>query len=360
MKASTHYHYVGLDVHKKIITFCEKEIDGVIVEQGAVAATRSALEEWGGKRKTPWIGAMEATLFSGWIYDALQPHAAQLQMAHPEMVKAIAWGKKKNDRIDAKTLADLLRCNLLPTCYVAPPRIRELRRALRFRNLMVRQAVKMQNKMNGLLMEVGVEYETKKLSGKKYFRQLSESLQSLDYVSDNVIEMLGYSRSAMDMFNATQKTIKRALVKNPLIGKRVARLMTVPGIGEMTALTWVLEICDPQRFSNINKAVSYCGLCSRQNESAGKQKRGPVSKKRNKHLQTILIEAANLAPRFNENFAAVYQKEFERTGTKNKATMAVARNIVAVLLAMDKNETVYDKEHSGNLGEKNASFATVK
>ena len=62
----------------------------------------------------PKHGAMEATLFSGWIYDALKPFAVKLQMGNPSMMKAIGAAKKKSDKLDARTIADLVRCNLLP------------------------------------------------------------------------------------------------------------------------------------------------------------------------------------------------------------------------------------------------------
>ena len=64
-----------------------------------------------------------------------------------------------------------------------------------------------------------------------------------------------------------------------LIRERVQRLMTIAGVGEVTALTWALEIGDPLRFGSIRQAISYCGLCSAQRESAGKEHRGPISKK---------------------------------------------------------------------------------
>ena len=76
------------------------------------------------------------------------------------------------------------------------------------------------------------------------------------------------------------------------IRDRVQRLMKIPGIGKVTALTWALEIGDPGRFNKIGQAISYCGLCSAQKESAGKIHRGPISK----YLQTVLIEAVKLAP----------------------------------------------------------------
>lgn len=114
---------------------------------------------------------------------------------------------------------------------------------------------------------------------------------------------LKLSRSSYEMFRSFQKRLVETLRTNNLIHDRVERLMTIPGVGEMTALTWVLEIGDPQRVTSIRKAVSYCGLCSAQHESAGKEQRGPISKKRNKHLQTMLIEAAKLALHWNEQLA---------------------------------------------------------
>ena len=102
-------------------------------------------------------------------------------------------------------------------------------------------------------------------------------------------------------------------------------------------MTWALEIGEPGRFSSINKAVSYCGLCSALDESGGKSKRCPISKQRNKHLQTILIESAKLAPFRNRQLAKVYDREREHGGNHNQATIAVGRKLVAYLLAVDKS-----------------------
>lgn len=90
---------------------------------------------------------MEATLFTGWIYDHLRPYAQDLKVGNPLMMKAIAAAKKKNDRLDARKVAALLRCDLLPECYIAPRWMRELRRILRYRNLVVRQAVRVKNRI---------------------------------------------------------------------------------------------------------------------------------------------------------------------------------------------------------------------
>ena len=242
-------------------------------------------------------------------------------------------GLQEEKRIDARKTADLVRCNLLPACYVAPVEIRELRRMLRYRNMMVAQAVRIKNKMSGLLMEVGAEYNKQQLHGKKYFTEL---LGSLEEVPESVKELLRLSRGALEMFETTQQQILDKLQKDQRLVKRLEVLKSIRGVGEVTALSWALEICDPHRFSSIADAASYCGLTSALVASADKPQRGPISKQRNAHLQTVLIEAAKLAPRWNAQLAAVHEREMSR-GHRNRATLAVARKLVAYLLAADKS-----------------------
>jgi hypothetical protein len=91
-------YFVGLDVHKQLIAFCVKTADGEVVAEGTIPATRGALNEWVRTVPGPWHGAMEATMFSQWIYHHLKPHAAQLQMGHAARMKAISAGKKSGDR----------------------------------------------------------------------------------------------------------------------------------------------------------------------------------------------------------------------------------------------------------------------
>jgi transposase len=327
-------YYIGLDIHKKIISYCMKAIDGCLIGQGKIPADRKSLSEWVQGLPGPWVGAMEATMFTGWVYDFLKPHAVALKVAHPEMLKAITAAKKKNDRADAEKIADLLRVNLLPECHMLSEEMRELRRILRYRNHIVRTAVKMQNKISGLLMEVGVSYSKRRLHGKKYF---SELLERVEDIPPSVKELLKLSRSSYEMFRSFQKRLVETLRTDSRIRDRVERLMTIPGIGEITTLTWVLEIGDPGRFASIRQAVSYCGLCSAQRESAGKEHRGPISKKRNKHLQMMLIEAAKLAPNWNQQLAIVHERELKK-GNRNRATLAVARRLVAYMLAVDKKQ----------------------
>src|ERR1700733_553299 len=326
-------HYIGLDVHKKTISYCIKTADGQIVQQGKLEASRAALRTWAEGLTLPWHGAMEATLFSAWIYDTLKPYGEKLVMGHPARMKAISAGKKKSDAIDARMIADLLRCNLLPACYVLPPQLRDLRRLLRYRNLVVQQSVRMQNKMAGLLMENGTPFDKQRLHQKKYF---SDLMKSLEEVPESVKDLLRMSRGSMEMFQSVQKQLVKRLLSEPALEKRIERLMSIRAVGPITALTWALEVSDPHRFASIADAVSYCGLTAAFRSSAGKQQRGPISKQRNAWLQSVLIEAAKLAPRWNPQLAALHAHELER-GHANRASLQVARKLVAYLLAVDKS-----------------------
>lgn len=332
------YHYIGLDVHKRTVAFCEMRADGKTVNAGSFSTRRVAIADWLAARRQPWLGAMEATLFTGHLYDVLAPHAVELHVGHPLRIKAIASAKHKNDAVDAQTLANLLRADLFPNCYMASAHTRELRRVLRYRNFLVREAVRMKNKTTGLLMETGVEYDAGRIHGKRYFNAL---LDNLEAVPPSVRELLRMTRTNIELFEAAQRRLTDALLRHDTLRERVQRLMSIPGVGQITALSWALEVDTPTRFSNIKKLQSYCGLCSGQNESAGKNKSGPLSKQRNPHLQTTLIEAAKLAPRYNTQLRAVHQNALAKDPRRNRATCAVARKLAAYLFAVDRDAVAY-------------------
>ena len=126
-------YYIGLDVHKRTISYCVKDAAGHVHQEGKIGSTRRELDAWIKTLPQPRTIAMEATIFTGWIYDHLLPHAEKVKVAHPLMLRAIAAAKKKNDRIDAGKIADCLRCDFLPECYMTSTAIRDRRRTLRYR-----------------------------------------------------------------------------------------------------------------------------------------------------------------------------------------------------------------------------------
>src|SRR3974390_698215 len=325
-------YYIGLDVHKKTISYCVKDASGQVHQEGEIGATRRELDDWIKTLPQPWSVAMEATIFTGWIYDHLLPYAEQVKVAHPLMLRAIAAAKKKNDRIDAGKIADCLRCDFLPECHMAPTEIRDRRRTLPYRHLLVRQMVQMKNRVSGLLKETGVEYNKRRLHKVGYFREL---LSDNEEVQASIRPLLKLSRETIVRLQKTEYALVSSLQRDPLLADRIKLLKTVPGVGPITALTWALEMGEVARFRSIRQAISYCGLCGDEKSSADKVIRTPLSKQRNKHIQRVLVEAAKLAPREDHKLALVYATEKQK-GNANRATLAVARKMVAYLLAVDR------------------------
>jgi transposase len=156
-------------------------------------------------------------------------------------------------------------------------------------------------------------------------------------VSESIRPLLKLSRETIVRLQKTDYALLSSLQRDPVLAERIKRLRTIPGVGPVTAVTWALEIGDVSRFCSIKQALSYCGLCGDEKSSADKVMRTPLSKQRNKHIQRVLVEAAKLAPKQDHELALVYEKEKQK-GNANRATLAVARKMVAWLLAVDRRK----------------------
>ncbi len=254
------------------------------------------------------------------------------------MLHFIGKGKKKSDPLDAAKLADLLRVNLIPEVYMLPKEVRRMRNLLRYRNWLVAQCTRHKNKISGQLMMQGIEYNSHKLHYKRYFQDFLQNLE----LEDDLIQILRISRAQLELLQRFERDVKKLIFIHPEIAARVELLMSIPGVGEITALSWILEVWDPHRFSSYKDAISYCGLCSSYKESGGKEKTGPISKQRNKRIQWVLVEASRIAVHRikNPELLTVYEKTASRKN-KNAAVIAVARHMVKWLMAVDKRGTPF-------------------
>jgi hypothetical protein len=206
---------------------CVKDAAGRVHQEGKIGSTRRELDGWIRSMPQPRTIAMEATIFTGWIYDHLVPHAEKVKVAHPLMLRAIAAAKKKNDKIDASKIADCVRCDFLPECHMASTEIRDRRRTLRYRNLVIRQMVQMKNRVSGLLMETGVSYNRQRLHKVGYFAELMATNED---VHESIRPLLRLSR---DMISRSQKldyALVSSLERDPVLKERLRRLRTVPGL----------------------------------------------------------------------------------------------------------------------------------
>ena len=162
--------------------------------------------------------------------------------------------------------ADCLRCDFLPECHMACTTIRDRRRTLRYRHLLVRQMVQMNNRVSGLLLETGVSYNKARLHQVKYFQELLTDKE----VTESIRPLLRLSHETVRRLDKTETALIRSLERDPVLAERIKNLKTIPGIGVITALTWALEMDDVSRFRSVKQAISYCGFCGDERSSQTK------------------------------------------------------------------------------------------
>src|SRR5215213_9892683 len=146
---------VGIDLHRK------RSHIAALDESGAQLLSRrivndpqtflALLEDVGACRI-----ALEATYGWEWLADVLQDAGYELHLAHPMRTKAIASARVKTDAVDARTLAQLLRADLLPEAYIAPPELRDLRDLLRHRVALTRMRTALKNRVAAILAKNGI------------------------------------------------------------------------------------------------------------------------------------------------------------------------------------------------------------
>ena len=163
---------IGLDVHRHYTFYTRVDEAGRVVAQEKVA--NEALPDVFGQIDPPCRAVLEATGNWGYIADLLEPLVEEVVLAHPLKVRAIASAKVKTDKIDATILAQLLRTDLIPRAYLAPPEVRELRDLLRLRASLVRTRTALKNKIHALVAKRGLRVPVTDLFGKAGRRWLAE------------------------------------------------------------------------------------------------------------------------------------------------------------------------------------------
>jgi transposase len=185
--------------------------------------------------------------------------------------------------------------------------------------------------------ETGVSHNKQRLHKVKYFGELLANNKEVD---ESIRPLLKLSRETIVRLQKMDYALVSSLQRDPILAERVKNLRTAPGVGPITALTWALEIGDVSQFRSAKQAISYCGLCGDEKSSADKVPRTPLSKTRKKQIQRVLVEAAKLTRKQSHELALVYEK-VKQKGQGNRATLAVARKMVAYLLTVGRERRAF-------------------
>jgi transposase len=313
--------YVGIDVHRK------RSQVAVVAEDGKVQLNKNTVN--GTEPLLRLIGdlpagtpvAFEAAFGWGWLAGLLEDYGFEAHLVHPLRCKAIASARLKNDKVDAAILAQLLRADLLPEAWIAPPQVRQLRALLRHRVQLVRLRTLLRNRIHAVLADHGLGRAGGCWSGpgRAWLAALELPAASREVIDDDLA-----------LIDALQEPIDRLdgeIRQHARPDPQVKILTQLPGIGPFTALVILAEVGDITRFGSARKLASWAGLTPTVRGSDRVAHHGHISKQGSVWLRWVLCEAAQTAKR-HPDFAATYQAIARRRG-KKIATTAIARKLLA-------------------------------
>jgi transposase len=312
--------YVGIDVHRK------RSQVAVVDQAGQVLANRKVPN--GTETVLQVIGdlpigtpvAFEAAYGWGWLVELLEDYGFEPHLVHPTRCKAIASARLKNDKVDAHILAQLLRADLLPEAWIAPPAVRQLRALLRHRIQLVRLRTLLRNRIHAILADHGQDRAGGCWSGpgRDWLAGLDLPTASREVIED--------CQAMIDAIQAPIDRLDDEVHARAKADPRVKVLTGLPDVGELTVLVILAEIGDIGRFSSARKLAAWAGLTPTVRGSDLTVRHGHISKQGSTWLRWILCEAAQTAKRSPE-FAASYQAIAHRRG-KKIATTAIARKLL--------------------------------
>jgi transposase len=261
----------GIDLHKRTVVLSTVDAQGIRIADAELRTTRPAVRAYFASHPGPHRAVVESTATWYWLRDLLVSLGVDLKLGHSKYIKAISYAKVKTDAVDAHTLAQLLRNDLIPEGHMISAAHREERDLLRARLRLVSQQVRCRLIVEGLLAQYNVT-----------------SVRALPELVQLRVEMLAQQRA---LLTAHTKQIEQELAPRLVPTPDAQRLLYIPGIGTIVAFTILLEIDDIARFPTVKDFVSYCRLVPAAKNSGGKV-RQQRSKDGNKYLKLAFHHAA--------------------------------------------------------------------
>jgi len=337
---------IGIDVSDKYSRLCVLDGTGTVVEEGRVATTGAAF-----RRRFSTVPrarvALEAGAHSHWISRLLAEAGHEVIVANPRRLRLIYENDKKSDRVDAEWLARVAR---LDATLLAPIRHREspsqaALAVLRARDALVRSRTQLVNHVRGTVKIAGVRLP--QCSTQSFVKHVTPTLPAnlsvllapvLAVIDTLSREIRGYDRQIAAMADASYPETKR--------------LRQVPGVGPVTALTYILTLDDPRRFASSRAVGSYLGLRPRQQDSGGDEPQLPITKAGDGAVRRLLVGCAHyiLGPFGPDCDLRRWGLALAQRGgksAKKRAVVAVARKLAVLLHRLWVTGATYEPLRKG-------------
>ena len=327
--------HVGVDMHKKFSEVAVMTSDGKLLDRRRlIHADKQSIHDYFSQLPAPVTVTMESTRNWYWLYELLEEYA-EVKLANPRKVRLIAEAKVKTDKIDARILAHLERARFLPESYIPPREIRDRRELLRYRASLVSIRTGAKNRAHALMDKLGVIHPFSDL-----FRKAGRTFLA-------TLELRPVYRRALDGYlqliewlEALEREVTTEIIKMIKENDDAKRLMTIPGVGVITAHLLLSEIGNIERFPSAKKLCAYGSLTPGTRQSSDHIWNGPVGRKGNLYIKCAMIEAAQHATHMDPALGAFYQKLRISKGNA-KARVAVARKLLTAVYYILKRKEEY-------------------
>jgi len=320
--------YVALDIHKYYCVVAGVDREGRIQLQ-PVRVEHADLEEWLKKKLLSSDNVVIESTTNAWhVYDLLEPLVERVVVANPIKVKQIATARVKTDVRDTLILARLLAANLVPTVWVPPLPVRQMRQLLSQRRQFVETHTQIVNRMHSVAHRHHLQHERgKRFNEKNTGWQKNVSLSQIEQFQLSLeMENRAYIEKQI---NRLGQVVTKLCHQKPW-SESMVYIMQLPGFGVITAMTVLAAIGEIERFETPKKLASYSGLTPGLEQSGTKYRGKGITKEGRRELRWALVEAAQMAvksdPLLKMRFQAL-QKRMHR----NQAIVAIARHLLEVV-----------------------------
>ena len=324
---------IGIDVHKRLCVATIKNESTKRLEQITFSNDTKGMTDFIKHVKKTYNDTARAVCESTanyWmrLHDKLEEEGIDTILAHPAKTKIIAQAKLKDDKIDSEILTDLLKSDMIYESFVPNKYYRDLRNLVRTRIGRSRDGTQHKNKIHAILAKYDYPCPTKGVFTKKGMKWLkSIPISEIDRMSMDI---------HLECINTAITHVQKLEQKMAQIAQdddRVKLLLTIPGIGYITALTIISELVDITRYSTAEKFAAGGGVIPSHRNSASTYRGGGITKEGSVWMRNAIVEAATITIQYDPRMQNIYERVKKRRGAQ-KAKVAVARHLLEIIWYM--------------------------
>ena len=334
---------IGIDIGKRRCIVCIMDRNGTVLEETGYENAYAAADAFARKarREHEKCQAVRESTGNLWIktYEAFEDRDIPIELANPMKVRAIAEASVKTDKVDARTLAHLLRTNLIAKCHVAERGVRGVRQLLRERNSLVKARTQTINRLHNLLDKY--DLNSKDFAQGIWREKALKALDSKSLADPNDDYVLHRYVRGIRHHNAELSLLEKKIAGHASASEDTRILMSMTGIDHYATMLLVSEIDGIGRFASPKKLISCAGMRLTVHQSGNTMYHGRMKKNSNRKVDWVLIQAAHMAVLYDGRTKDYYER-VKKIHHSSIAIMHAANKMIKIIWYMLTNKTLYE------------------